>query len=161
MPHCPPRPGRRSPEDHPNGRGPESPDATALRNACAESVAAALTDTADIGGFFTITVGGPDRGRHPVAADYARGVPDLITANTERYGTPEARIGASIMQLGHAARLWSPVLACTIVHGLVPDLTDLHRAEDGLALRLPAPGGRCRCRRDARPAWWRPEGADP
>ncbi|MGW3727471.1 (2Fe-2S)-binding protein [Streptomyces sp. NPDC000851] len=110
----------------------------ALRQAPAVAVAAALEEVAAFGGFFAIELGGPDDGWHPVEDAYARGVADLITATADRYDTRELRIGASVVQLGHAARLWSPVLACTVVHGVVPDLERLYRADDGPALRLPA-----------------------
>ncbi|WP_146087244.1 hypothetical protein [Thermomonospora echinospora] len=46
VPHCPLRPECCSPEDRPNGRGPESPDVTAPRNTSAESVVVAFTDCA-------------------------------------------------------------------------------------------------------------------
>ncbi|WP_374222741.1 (2Fe-2S)-binding protein [Streptomyces spinoverrucosus] len=110
----------------------------ALRQAPAPAVAQALKDITALGSFFSIELGGPDEGWHPVEDAYARGVADLIAATADRYDTRELRIGASIVQLGHAARLWSPVLACTVVHGIVPDLDRLHRADDGPALRLPA-----------------------
>jgi len=65
----------------------------------------------------------------------------LIEATVQRYGTNELRIGASLVHLGHAARLWSPVLACALGHGVVPDLADLQRADDGAQLRIPEPVG--------------------
>ncbi|GGV83512.1 MULTISPECIES: (2Fe-2S)-binding protein [Streptomyces] len=114
---------------------------TAPARAPAEAVTAALEDVAALGGFFTLAVGGPDQGWHPVTDTYARGFTDLAEAVADRYGTRETRIGVSIAQLGHAARLWSPVLACTLFHGIVPDLARLHRADEGPALRLPAPTG--------------------
>ncbi|WP_328770090.1 (2Fe-2S)-binding protein [Streptomyces sp. NBC_00286] len=110
----------------------------ASARAPAEAVAAALEDVAALGGFFTLAVGGPGQGWHPVTDAYARGFTDLAEAVADRYDTREARIGVSIAQLGHAARLWSPVLACTLLHGIVPDLAGLHRADDGPALWLPA-----------------------
>ncbi|MFJ3616789.1 (2Fe-2S)-binding protein [Streptomyces iakyrus] len=124
-------------------------DVNALRQAPAPAVAEALKDIASLGSFFSIELGGPDAGWHPVEETYARGIADLITATADRYATRELRIGASIVQLGHAARLWSPVLACTVVHGIVPDLTRLFRADDGPALRLPA----------APDGWYAPETA--
>lgn len=42
---------------------------------------------------------------HPVARDHAAGFGDLVEAVTRRYATDELRVGASIVQLGHAARL--------------------------------------------------------
>lgn len=104
-------------------------------------VAAALDDVAGIGPFFALAVGGPGDGWHPVADTYARGAADLVAATAGRYGTAELRIGASLVQFGHASRLWSPVLACALLHGVVPDLAGLQRADDGPALRLPAPAG--------------------
>ncbi|GII89272.1 hypothetical protein Ssi03_72620 [Sphaerisporangium siamense] len=112
-----------------------------LRPASPESITAALADVASVGSFFRIAVSGDGAGWHPIEEDYARGVSDLVTSVATRYGAKEPRIGASIMQLGHAARLWSPMLACALVHGVVPDLTRLHRADDGPALRLPASSG--------------------
>jgi hypothetical protein len=70
-----------------------------------------------------------------------RRLPDLIEATVQRYRTTELRIGASLVHLGHAARLWSPVLACALGHGVVPDLADLQRADDGAQLRMPEPVG--------------------
>lgn len=108
----------------------------------AHSAAEALTDAASLGPFFTVHLGGEDRGWHPVRESYARGYADLIQTCGARYGTQEERIPASIVQLGHAARLWSPALACTVAHGVIPDFDALHRADDGAALRLPAAAGR-------------------
>ncbi len=86
-------------------------------------------------------MGGDAAGWHPVALSYADGCADLIEATIRHYRTAESRIGASLVHLGHAARLWSPVLACVLGHGVLPDLTDLQRADDGAALRLPEPRG--------------------
>ncbi|MFE0421830.1 (2Fe-2S)-binding protein [Streptomyces sp. NPDC058953] len=113
-------------------------DVHALRQAPARAVAAALDEVASLGTFFRIELGGPDPGWRPVDDTYADGYADLVAAVCARHDTGEARIGASIAQLGHAARLWSPVLACTVAHGIVPDLEGLLRAVDGPALRLPA-----------------------
>ncbi|GAB3108496.1 (2Fe-2S)-binding protein [Streptomyces calidiresistens] len=105
------------------------------------TVAAALADVATLGGFFAPVVAGPDDGWHPVAESYAAGSADLVADNARRYGTTEPRVAASVVQLGHAARLWSPLLACAVVHGVVPDPADLQRADDGPALRFPTPVG--------------------
>lgn len=100
-----------------------------------------LAETASYGGFFALTVGGDAAGWHPVAQSYATGCADLIDATVHRYGTTDLRIGASLVHLGHATRLWSPVLACAIGHGVLPDLDGLQRADDSAALRLPEPVG--------------------
>ncbi len=104
-------------------------------------ISAELAETASYGGFFALTVGGDAAGWHPVAQSYADGCADLIDATVRRYHTTDLRIGASLVHLGHAARLWSPVLACAIGHGVIPDLDDLQRADDGAQLRLPEPVG--------------------
>ncbi len=105
------------------------------------NISAELSEISSYGGFFALTVGGDAAGWHPVAQSYADGFADLIDATVKRYRTTELRIGASLVHLGHAARLWSPVLACVLGHGVVPDLGDLHRADDGAQLRLPEPVG--------------------
>ncbi|MET9106304.1 (2Fe-2S)-binding protein [Streptomyces zhihengii] len=104
-------------------------------------VTAALRDVAALGGFFELETGGTDRGWHPVGESYARGFTDLLAAVARRHRTPEARIDASVAQLGHAARLWSPAIACAVLHGIVLDLEGLQRADEGPRLRLPRPGG--------------------
>ncbi|WP_326701331.1 (2Fe-2S)-binding protein [Streptomyces sp. NBC_01754] len=109
--------------------------------ASAESVTAALRDVADLGGFFVLRVGGPDDGWHPLARSYAEGFTDLAEAVARRHRTTEPRIDVSIAQLGHAARLWSPALACVVLHGILLDLDGLQRADNGPALRVPRPGG--------------------
>lgn len=105
------------------------------------NISTELSEVASHGGFFALTVGGNTQGWHPLAQSYADGFADLVDVTVKRYGTSELRIGASLVHLGHAARLWSPVLACALGHGVVPDLTDLQRADDGTQLRLPEPVG--------------------
>ncbi|SON62356.1 hypothetical protein MSIMFI_03881 [Mycobacterium simulans] len=104
-------------------------------------ISAVLTEISSYGGFFALTVGGDAAGWHPLVQSYADGYADLIDATLTRYHTTEMRVGASLVHLGHAARLWSPVLACVLGHGVVPDLSDLQRADDGARLRLPEPVG--------------------
>ncbi|MCA2322703.1 (2Fe-2S)-binding protein [Mycobacterium intracellulare] len=100
-----------------------------------------LVETASYGGFFALTVGGDAAGWHPVTQSYADGCADLIDATARRYRTTDLRICASLVHLGHATRLWSPVLACAIGHGVLPRLDDLQRADDSAQLRLPRPVG--------------------
>ncbi len=101
-----------------------------------------LAEIASYGGFFALTVGGDGAGWHPVAQSYADGCADLIDATVRRYRTTDLRIGASLVHLAHATRLWSPVLGCTIAHGVLPDLDNLQRADGGAQLRLPEPLGK-------------------
>jgi hypothetical protein len=105
------------------------------------NISVELSQASSYGGFFALTVGGDAAGWHPVGQSYADGFLDLIEATLQRYGTTELRVGASLVYLGHAARLWSPVLACALGHGVVPDLADLQRADDGAQLRMPEPVG--------------------
>lgn len=104
-------------------------------------ISAELSEISSYGGFFAVTVGGEAAGWHPVTRSYASGYTDLIDATVARYRTSERRVAASLVQLAHAARLWSPVLACALAHGVIPDLTRLQRAADGARLRLPEPVG--------------------
>ena len=100
-----------------------------------------LAQTSSYKGFFALTVSGSGTGWHPVRQDYADGFAGLIDTTAERYHTTDLRIGASLVHLGHATRLWSPVLACALAHGVIPDLDDLQRADDGAQLRMPEPTG--------------------
>lgn len=104
-------------------------------------ISAELAQISSYGGFFALTVGGGAEGWHPVGRSYADGFTDLVDATARRYRTTDLRVAASLVHLGHATRLWSPVLACAVGHGVLPDLRDLHRADDGAQLRLPAPAG--------------------
>lgn len=114
---------------------------TCLRAAPPESVAVALADIAGLGSFFSVGVGEIGDAWRPVTDAYAEGLPHLVAARAARYGTHELRIAASVVQLGHAARLWSVVLGCVTLHGVIPDLGDLQQQTDGPALRLPVPRG--------------------
>ncbi|CDO88018.1 iron reductase [Mycobacterium triplex] len=100
-----------------------------------------LAEISSYKGFFALTVGGDGPGWHPVRRDYADGFAGLIDTTAQRYHTTDLRIAASLVHLGHATRLWSPVLACALAHGVVVDLHDLQRADDGARLRLPEPVG--------------------
>ncbi|OIN80626.1 (2Fe-2S)-binding protein [Mycobacterium malmoense] len=104
-------------------------------------ISAELAETSSYGGFFAIAVGGEAAGWHPVGQSYADGFADLVDATARRYHTTDLRIAASLVHLGHATRLWSPMLACALGHGVVPDLKDLQRADGGAQLRLPEPVG--------------------
>jgi FhuF 2Fe-2S C-terminal domain len=54
-----------------------------------------------------------------------QGLAGLAAAYAGRLGTREPRVTASILHLDAAARLWSPVLACGLLRGVVPDLSGL------------------------------------
>ncbi len=105
-------------------------------------ISAELAEISSYKGFFALAVGGEPAEWHPVGQSYANGFTDLIEATARRSHTADLRIAASLVHLGHATRLWSPVLACVLTHGVVPDLKDLQRADDGAQLRIPEPIGR-------------------
>ncbi|MFJ9122947.1 (2Fe-2S)-binding protein [Streptomyces sp. NPDC102340] len=106
-----------------------------------EQVTEALRDVSRIGGFFALDT--PLARSSDAEVRLARaGFAERAQAVNDRYDTPEPRIGASIAHLGLAARLWSPVLACTLVHGIVPTMSTVEWSGEGSALRLPRPEGR-------------------
>jgi hypothetical protein len=112
-------------------------------------VARALGDVAALGSFFVIATGqdaGRDPGWRPFTDLHEDGpaVRGLVAAYARRLGTAEPRVAASILFQGVAARLWSPVVAAAVAHGVVPDLASLYyRWAPGapVGLWLAAPGG--------------------
>lgn len=105
------------------------------------NVGAQLGEIASYGGFFAITVGGDPAGWMPAQRCYDEGCADLVAKTTAGYRTTDLRIGASLVQFSHASRLWSPLLACALQYGVLPDLNDLQRRSAGTELRLPVPLG--------------------
>lgn len=105
----------------------------------AHEVVVALRDVARLGGFFVVdTVQGPGPGEERLTRE---GFAARARTVNERYATAETRVGVSIAHLGLAARLWSPVLACALLHGIVPTTTTVEWAGDSSALRLAEPRG--------------------
>jgi FhuF 2Fe-2S C-terminal domain len=100
-----------------------------------------LTEIAGYGGFFAIALGGQAGEWQPIARSYADGCTDLIGVTAEQYGTRDRRVAASLVQFSLASRLWSPAIACAVVHGVVPDFNGLEIAQDSAELRLPNPTG--------------------
>ncbi|KHO17970.1 (2Fe-2S)-binding protein [Mycolicibacterium setense] len=100
-----------------------------------------LREIASYGGFFALTVGDDPADWIPVRHCYDQGCADLVAATAARYDTADLRIGASLVQFSHASRLWSPLLACALRYGVLPDLTDLQRHTSRTDLRLPVPVG--------------------
>jgi FhuF 2Fe-2S C-terminal domain len=102
-------------------------------------VRAALADAAGTGPYFVLGVGDVP-GARPAGDVYAqRAFAGLIASTATQLGTPELRVAAATFQLSYAARLWSPVLASALRHGVVPDLADL-RITLSPSLRLSLPG---------------------
>jgi FhuF 2Fe-2S C-terminal domain len=87
----------------------------------------------------------------PADVAYQRGMTDLAAQMGRMLGTREHRVAVSTLQLGYAARLWSPVLACALAHGIVPDLGGLEVCTE-LPLRL-------RFARPDVPGWLCPDSA--
>lgn len=114
-------------------------------------ISAALAESQSYGGFFAIDVGGDADGWVPVGQCYDDGCADLIATTAAGYRTTDLRIAASMVQFSHASRLWSPVLACSAAHAVVPDLSGLQRLHSGTRLRLPTPNGRSVDNADALP----------
>lgn len=100
-----------------------------------------LGEIASYGGFFAITVGGDPADWIPVQRCYDDGCAGLVAKTSAGYRTADLRIGASLVQFSHASRLWSPLLACALQYGVLPDLTDLQRHASRTELRLPVPVG--------------------
>ncbi|WP_166906721.1 (2Fe-2S)-binding protein [Mycobacterium sp. DL440] len=100
-----------------------------------------LSEITSYGGFFAITVGGEPAEWIPVQRCYDDGCADLVAATSARNDTTDLRIGASLVQFSHASRLWSPLLACALQFGVLPDLADLQRHAARTELRLPVPVG--------------------
>ena len=102
-------------------------------------VSAALAAAARAGPYFVIGTG-DDGGAdwRPAAELYAGGLGGLIASTGTRLGVTEARVAASTVQLGYAARMWSPVLGCAMRDGIVPDLAGL-RTAPGSPIRLNLP----------------------
>src|SRR5579859_232210 len=110
--------------------------------AAPEKVRAALAGSAGVGPFFVLSVGDDGGDWRPAAAMYSGGLRGLIDDTALRLGVTERRVAASTVQLSYAARLWSPVLYCALVHGLVPDLTRLRVVlAPSVRLNVPEPRG--------------------
>lgn len=78
----------------------------------------------------------------PADVAYRRGMAELAAQTGRALGTHEDRVAVSTLQLGYAARLWSPALACALAHGIVPDLAGLEVGTRlPLRVRLPAAAG--------------------
>jgi FhuF 2Fe-2S C-terminal domain len=92
------------------------------------AVAETLVDVAGLGPFFAVSTD-PAEEVDPLWRPFPDGIAALIEVTAARLCTDEVRVAASTAQLGLAARLWSPVLGCALVHGVVPSLATLrHRA---------------------------------
>lgn len=77
-----------------------------------------LTEIAQIGGYFAVTVEDRDESERPSLAQLYAGHPALrahLTRVADRLGTSELRVAGSIFFQGMAARLWSPVVAVALL----------------------------------------------
>jgi ferric iron reductase protein FhuF len=126
-----------------SSRRSSAEEAGQLHQADEPAVASALAEAAALGGYFEISHGAEPPGAwQPADAVYQRGMRELAAQTGHRLGVHEERVAISTFQLGYAARLWSPVLACALADGIVPDLARLQVcAELPLRLWLPAPAG--------------------
>ncbi|GAA2728445.1 (2Fe-2S)-binding protein [Actinocorallia aurantiaca] len=110
----------------------------------------AIADVSRIGGYFHLYTDdappGPWRPLRRLLTDEAA-FAHRVAVTAERLGTAETRVAASILHLGIATRLWSPVLGAAVVHRVLLDWTaDTLEWKDApggpLPLRLPAPSAR-------------------
>jgi hypothetical protein len=121
------------------GGAPAGGDAIAVHG---QPVIAALAGAARLGAYFTVTAGAAEGAWRPAAAAGRLGLPGLVSHTAQQLGVSETRVAVSIAQLGYAARLWSPGLACALQHGIVPDLRGLQlSAQPPARLRVPRPAG--------------------
>lgn len=115
---------------------------SAARPADPDLVRRALGGAARAGPYFALSVGDDGQRWRPAAALYAAGLAGLVESTGAQLGVTEARVAASTVQLGYAARLWSPVLGCALQEGIVPDLTELRTGMAApIRLNLPEPRG--------------------
>jgi FhuF 2Fe-2S C-terminal domain len=93
----------------------------------ADTVREALAAAARVGPFFRLeAVDTADASGWLPALGLTDGALASLTENTARQlGTGEPRVAASILHLALAARLWSPVLGCVLLSGVLPDLDTL------------------------------------
>jgi FhuF 2Fe-2S C-terminal domain len=106
-----------------------------VRRAHPAEIRAALAWAAAVGPFFTLESELGDREWRRPADFYARCLPGVIAAAAAQLGGAQPRVAASMVQLGYAARLWSPVLACALRHAIVPDLGGLRVSADDAQIR--------------------------
>jgi FhuF 2Fe-2S C-terminal domain len=93
----------------------------------ADAVRAALAAAAQAGPFFRleVTAGARQSGWLPVLTLSDGALAGLTAQTARQLGTGERRVAASVLHLGLAARLWSPVLGCVLLRGVLPDLDTL------------------------------------
>jgi len=122
---------------------------SAARPADPDLVRRALAGAARTGPYFVLSVGDDGQRWQPASALCSGGLAGLIERTGAQLRVTEARVAASTVQLGYAARLWSPVLGCALQDGIVPDLTELRTGvATPMRLNLPEPRG------------WRPDGEE-
>jgi FhuF 2Fe-2S C-terminal domain len=107
-------------------------------------VRSALLAVADLGRFFRLELHdrGLPPGWQPAEQVFRAGLAGPAASTARRLCTGEMRVAASILHQGFAARLWSPVLGCALLAGVVPDLTSLVvSTEPSVRLGLADPAG--------------------
>lgn len=115
-----------------------------------DRLAPLLADLADVSGYFHLyTDDAPPGPWRPLSALFGDGAAwaARVAVAAERIGTDEPRVAASILHLGVAARLWSPVVGAAAGHGVLLEWTaDALEWKDALGgplpLRLRTPVGR-------------------
>jgi hypothetical protein len=78
-----------------------------------------------LGPFFRLELQPAGSGWQPAEHFCRDGLASALISTADQLGTGETRVAASILQLGLAARLWSPLLGAGLMHGVIPDLSAL------------------------------------
>ena len=112
------------------------------RLASAVQVHDALDAAAQVGPFFRLEIVDQASGWLPMTQLDPETAADYVADTARQLGTEETRVAASILQQSFAARLWSPVLGCGLLAGVVPALSNLMVSrEPPLRLGLPERSG--------------------
>jgi hypothetical protein len=111
------------------------------RPASRAAVRDALGQAARTGPFFALDLDPAGDGWALAADLYAAGADAFLARAGGAPGGAEARVAASIAQLGYAARLWSPVVGAALLGGVVPDLDGLRISLRPASLGIGQPSG--------------------
>jgi len=103
-----------------------------------------IADVSLTGGFFHLSTGPGDDSWRPWTELSAGFLADRLARTLDALATDERRVAASLVHMGFASRLWSPVVGAAVLHGRVlewtPDRLHWQAVPTGLIpLRLPDP----------------------
>ncbi|WP_157963555.1 (2Fe-2S)-binding protein [Actinocorallia populi] len=105
-----------------------------------------IDDVSAVGGFFHLSSGPGDASWRPLAELFTdrAALEERLARTLGLLEIDEPRVAASLIQMGFASRLWSPVVGAAVLHGRVlewtPDSLRGQAVPTGpLPLRLPSP----------------------